>query len=311
MESGRNDFMQQYKAISLKLKKRFLRKPNLAEVSDQYTALGKQLQHQDCPHYAGMCSIAAAKCEQSMGNTAAEAQALAQGARQFFTAEADSHALLCPSIDEHLSAAVHCFSRAIDLYMQLQEPSLAAALCTEAGQCLRSIDRAPLAMSYLQRAVQLQNRCAMGYLDALQELAACQVETGDYSGALASFSEVYLIAQDRSMLGGRPMGAMASILASAEVMRLLLLLVLQPSAQKMPAEHAALLDRYLYDSPDEITPTKPSYLNEDVFLLLRSLVMAFESKDRESVRLLQSHLWPLLKAGENELLHEAVDRLCK
>ncbi|KAL1474822.1 hypothetical protein MTO96_020467 [Rhipicephalus appendiculatus] len=49
MEAGKNDFMQQYKTISLKLKKRFLRKPNLAEVSDQYTALGKQLQHQDCP----------------------------------------------------------------------------------------------------------------------------------------------------------------------------------------------------------------------------------------------------------------------
>uniref|UniRef100_A0A1E1XUW4 Factor VIII intron 22 protein n=1 Tax=Amblyomma sculptum TaxID=1581419 RepID=A0A1E1XUW4_AMBSC len=258
-----------------------------------------------------MCSLAAAKCEQSMGNTAAEAQALAQGARQFFTAEADSHALLCPSIDEHLSAAVHCFSRAIDLYVQLQEPSLAAALCAEAGQCLRSIDRAPMAMSYLQRAVHLQNRCAMGYVDALQELAACQIETGDYSGALASFTEVYVIAQERSMLGGRSMGAMATILASAEVMRLLLLLVLQPSTQRMPVEHAALLDRYLYDSPDEITPSKPSYLSEDVFLLLRSLVMAFESKDRESVRLLQSHLWPLLKAGENELLHEAVDRLCK
>lgn len=93
-----------------------------------------------------------------MGNSAAEAQALAQGARQFFNAEADYHTLLCPSIDEHLAAAVHCFSRAIDLYVQLQEPSLAAALCTEAGQCLRSIDRAHLAMSFLQRAVQLQSK---------------------------------------------------------------------------------------------------------------------------------------------------------
>ncbi|KAL3178814.1 hypothetical protein MRX96_009487 [Rhipicephalus microplus] len=310
MEAGKNDFMQQYKTISLKLKKRFLRKPNLAEVSDQYTALGKQLQHQDCPHYAGMCSLAAAKCEQSMGNSAAEAQALAQGARQFFTAEADYHALLCPSIDEHLAAAVHCFSRAIDLYVQLQEPTLAAALCTEAGQCLRSIDRAHLAMTFLQRAVQLQSKCALGYVDALQELATCQIETGDYSGALSSFTEVYTISQEKSMHGGRPMGAMATTLASAEIMRLLLLLVLQPSAQKMPAEHAALLDRYLYDSPEETTPSKPSYLNEDVFLLLQSLVMAFESKDRESVKLLQGHLWPLLKAEQNDLLHEAVDRLC-
>lgn len=311
MEAGKNDFMQQYKTISLKLKKRFLRKPNLAEVSDQYSALGKQLQHQDCPHYAGMCSLAAAKCEQSMGNAAAEAQALAQGARQFFAAEADTHALLCPSLDEHLAAAVHCFSRAADLYVQLPEPALAAALCTEAGQCLRSIDRAPLAMSFLQRAVQLQSKCALGYVDALQELATCQIETGDYSGALASFTEVYVIAQEKSLLGGRPMGAFATMLASTEVMRLLLLLVLQPSYQKMPAEHAALLDRYLYDRPQELSPSKPSYLDEDIFLLLRSLVMAFESKDRESARLLQSNLWPLLKANQNDLLHEAVDRLCK
>ncbi|KAL1474821.1 hypothetical protein MTO96_020466 [Rhipicephalus appendiculatus] len=141
-------------------------------------------------------------------------------------------------------------------------------------------------MSFLQRAVQLQSKCALGYVDALQELATCQVETGDYSGALSSFTEVYSISQEKRV-------------------------ILQPSAQKMPAEHAALLDRYLYDSPEETTPSKPSYLNEDVFLLLQSLVMAFESKDRESVKLLQGHLWPLLKAEQNDLLHEAVDRLCK
>ncbi|CAN8002764.1 unnamed protein product [Ixodes hexagonus] len=311
METSKHDFMVQYKNISLKLKKRFLRKPNLAEVSDQYSALGKQLQHQGCPHYAGMCSLAAAKCEQSTGNAAAEAQALAQGARQFFAAEAGSHALLCPSLDEHLAAAIHCYSRAVDLYVELPEPALAAALCVEAGQGLRSVGRSALAISFLQRAAQLQSRCALGYVDALQELASCQVETGDYSGALLSLTEVHTIAQEKSMFNGRPMGIFASMLASSEVSRLLLLLLLQPSTQRMPAEHARLLDRYLYDSPQELSPSKPSYLSEDVFLLLRSLVMAFESKDREAVKSLQSHLWPQLTSEQNDLLHEAVDRLCK
>ncbi|XP_002434250.2 40-kDa huntingtin-associated protein isoform X2 [Ixodes scapularis] len=310
METNKQDFMVHYKNISSKLKKRFLRKPNLAEVSDQYTALGKQLQHLDCPHYAGMCSLAAAKCEQSTGNAAAEAQSLALGARQFFEAEASNHALLCPSLDEHLANALHCYSRAVDLYIELPEPALAAALCMEAAHKLRSIERSALAVSFLQRAVKLQKPCALDYADALQELASCQVELGDYSGALESLTEVYGIAQEKSMYNGIPMGVFASMLASAEVSRLLLLLLLQPPTQKMPAEHARLLDRYLYDSPQELSPSKPSYLSEDVFLLLRSLVMAFESKDREAVKTLQDHLWSQLTAEQNDLLHEAVDRLC-
>uniref|UniRef100_A0A131XW66 Factor VIII intron 22 protein n=1 Tax=Ixodes ricinus TaxID=34613 RepID=A0A131XW66_IXORI len=257
-----------------------------------------------------MCSLAAAKCEQSTGNAAAEAQSLAQGARQFFEAEASNHALLCPSLDEHLANALHCYSRAVDLYIELPEPALAAALCMEAAHKLRSIERSALAVSFLQRAVKLQKPCALDYADALQELASCQVELGDYSGALESLTEVYGIAQEKSMYNGIPMGVFASMLASAEVSRLLLLLLLQPPTQKMPAEHARLLDRYLYDSPQELSPSKPSYLSEDVFLLLRSLVMAFESKDREAVRTLQDHLWSQLTAEQNDLLHEAVDRLC-
>lgn len=93
-----------------------------------------------------------------MGMPASEAQALAQAARQFFAAEADTHALLCPSLDEHLSAALHCYTRAIDIYVELPEVSLAAALCAEAAKSLRSIDRHNLALSFLKRAVKLQSK---------------------------------------------------------------------------------------------------------------------------------------------------------
>lgn len=69
-----------YKIISGKLKKRFsLRKPNLNEVSEQFSALSRDLK--DFKAYSGYCSLAVARCEHTMGNTAAEVNALLESAR--------------------------------------------------------------------------------------------------------------------------------------------------------------------------------------------------------------------------------------
>jgi len=72
----------QYKNISAKLKKRFLvRKPNFGEASEQFQALGRDLQ--DFPNYSGYCSLAAARCEQNLANTSSELHMLLQAARNF------------------------------------------------------------------------------------------------------------------------------------------------------------------------------------------------------------------------------------
>ncbi|RWS00606.1 factor VIII intron 22 protein-like protein [Dinothrombium tinctorium] len=75
------DFSQ-YKTISSKLKKRFLvRKPNLNEASEQFSALSRELKQ--FKSYSGYCHLAVARCEHSLGNSNNELMALLEAARLF------------------------------------------------------------------------------------------------------------------------------------------------------------------------------------------------------------------------------------
>lgn len=41
--------------------RRFLKKPNVADGRDQFSSLAKNFSQQDCPSYAGFCSLAQAR----------------------------------------------------------------------------------------------------------------------------------------------------------------------------------------------------------------------------------------------------------
>ena len=51
-----------------------------------------------------MCHLAIARCEQSVGNTACEAEALVAASRSYLRAERKIKAVCCPSIEDHLTA---------------------------------------------------------------------------------------------------------------------------------------------------------------------------------------------------------------
>lgn len=55
-----------------------------------------------------------------------------------------------------------------------------------------------------------------------------------------------------------------------------------------------------------LTSLSVTLLPENVFLLLQSVVMACQEKDTESLKSLQTELWPLLTAEQNHLLHLVV-----
>ena len=84
--------------------RRFLRKPNVSEASDQFgkllipvlykkkdvisnysyifpAKLAKKLKTTEEPQYEGMCHLAIARCEQSIGNANGEAEALISASR--------------------------------------------------------------------------------------------------------------------------------------------------------------------------------------------------------------------------------------
>jgi hypothetical protein len=76
-----SEFLAEFKGTHNKLKKRFLRKPNVAEAIDQFSKLAKKMHSREEPQYEGLCHLAVARCERSLGNTAGESEALVVAAR--------------------------------------------------------------------------------------------------------------------------------------------------------------------------------------------------------------------------------------
>ena len=112
--SGTNqDYLNEFKAISNKLKKRFLRRPNVAEASEQFARLAKRLRDNEEPHYEASCHLAVSRCEQSIGNTSGEVEALISAARAFLKAEMNLKQVGVPSFQENLLDSLDSFCNAI------------------------------------------------------------------------------------------------------------------------------------------------------------------------------------------------------
>uniref|UniRef100_A0A4W5PEK2 Coagulation factor VIII associated n=1 Tax=Hucho hucho TaxID=62062 RepID=A0A4W5PEK2_9TELE len=305
--AAEGDFLMRYRAVSNKLKKRFLRKPNVAEASEQFGQLAKELKQQDCLQYAAFCDLAMARCEQTLFNAPGEALALTDAARLFLLSEKENRALQAPGFDEHLQAALNCYSFAIKVYIEMNQPVMAASLSLELGNALKEMNRPGEAIVHYQRAAELQTQQPVESLLSMGEMATCKILTRDYDGALAVLTEMQLMCQERGLqLPGTstPVGAFLDIVAKCEISRVLLLMLLEPPPQKLLPEHAQTLERYAWESFDP--HSQVTFLPENVFLLLQSVVMACQEKDTESLKSLQPELWPLLSAELNHLLHLVV-----
>uniref|UniRef100_A0A8C7PNL8 Coagulation factor VIII associated n=1 Tax=Oncorhynchus mykiss TaxID=8022 RepID=A0A8C7PNL8_ONCMY len=249
--AAEGDFLMRYRAVSNKLKKRFLRKPNVAEASEQFGQLAKELKQQDCLQYAAFCDLAMARCEQTLFNAPGEALALTDAARLFLLSEKENRALQAPGFDEHLQAALNCYSFAI-----------------------KEMNRPGEAIVHYQRAAELQTQQPIESLLSMGEMATCKILTRDYDGALSVLTEIQLMCQERGLqLPGTstPVGAFLDIVAKCEISRVLLLMLLEPPPQKLLPEHAQTLERYAWESFDP--HSQVTFLPENVFLLLQSVVV--------------------------------------
>ncbi|KAG0730058.1 Factor VIII intron 22 protein [Chionoecetes opilio] len=177
---GAAGFLVQYRGISSKLKKRFLRKPNVAEASDEFGQLARELSDGEAWAQAGLCCVAVAKCEQTLLNASTEVSAVTQAARYFLKAETVNHQLHCPSFNEHLMTAISCFQHAIQLYNDQAKPALAASLAVELGQALRSLGKPSEALTYLCMATDLHAASPFHHLTCLGHIASCKIELGKW-----------------------------------------------------------------------------------------------------------------------------------
>nr|XP_054762882.1 40-kDa huntingtin-associated protein-like [Lytechinus pictus] len=271
--------------------------------------LAKVLHNQECPSYAALFSLAKARCEHTLANHPAEVHALVEAAHEFLDAEWSDRSMHCPNFEENLCAAINCYNHAVRVSIEHKQPALAATLCLQLGNSLRRLKKPAEAMGHYQKAAELQYQCPLDCLHSLRKVASCKIEIGDFDGALAVLTEMEYLVRDRGILGSnnQPIGAFSDILATCEISRVLLLMLLQPTPQRIRPEHAQTLEKYTWES-DESNPATEC-ITEEVFLLLQSVVMACQSKDSESLKKLQADLWCHLSAEQNHILHLVLEQI--
>lgn len=295
-ERNPSDFLTQYKSISNKLKKRFLRKPNASEPSDQFATLAAQCERCDLPQYAGLSWLAVAKCESSLGHVNEEATALVKAGRLYIQAE-NKNVIGC---EEHLQAGISSLSQAERLWGD--ENPLTAALCLETGNTLKNISPHSACGHYAKACSLLSDSPPLQLL-ALGKLASTKISIGDYHGALQVFTDMV---STINKISSHPLvGVYNDVLVRCEISRILLILLLRPSPQKISPDLAKLIEKYTWIGEPDYKTT--SWLGEELFFLLQSLVMASQCQELEAINEIESDLWKYFSNEQKDLLQAIID----
>eukprot|EP01116_Phalansterium_solitarium_P022776 TRINITY_DN764_c0_g2_i1.p1 TRINITY_DN764_c0_g2~~TRINITY_DN764_c0_g2_i1.p1 ORF type:complete len:322 (+),score=73.62 TRINITY_DN764_c0_g2_i1:47-1012(+) len=184
-----NDYVETYKSISAKLKKRniLLRKPPYPEAAEQFQALSLSLKRKNPKHpYAAFCLLALAKCEQALKNTTMEAIASIDAGHIYWSNQLDSSENAVLGFEEDLTQAVHCYLLAIKIYLSQKKFGLAASFYYEMADHMKTLEKLADAADYFQEAAQLQQTDSpMTAILSLQQAVSCNIRLRDYKSSCA------------------------------------------------------------------------------------------------------------------------------
>lgn len=243
--------------------------------------------------YAGLCLLAAARCQETLENTFSELNFLIKAGREFLMADKKDKNIGCSSIgQENIQAAVNCFGQALThCYNQPGFNTMSAGLALELALALGPT---PAGIQQLCKAIDI-----FPTIKAINTLASYYIKQGDYVSALQILNDFVEFVESYINAGAK--GNYNIILHRCEITRVLLLLILQPSPQRLAPSLAQVLEKYAWV---EETTDNDFNMNEDELLLLQSLVLSCQSHDYQALLELESELWPYLNIEQKELLHK-------
>ncbi|CAG9831789.1 unnamed protein product [Diabrotica balteata] len=290
-----NDLLDKYMTISNKLKKRFLKKPNVAEACESFSSLAKQCESLELPVYAGLCWIAAARCEGSLLNNTGETSCLIHSARQLMKAEEIDREICCETVyGEYLQAGLSSCAHAASRLSK--NCILPLCLDLEIIDFLKRINKPEYIESFAEDAVELSVEHCGSRIYALELMASHFIKTGDYLAALETFFEISKLLEKCV-----PNGFRSEILLKCEINSIFLLLILRPNPQKLAPHLTRILEKYTWgDTNDE--SLKACRMTSEIFYLLCSLVTICQSLDTSSLVDLESDFWKVLSKEQKELL---------
>merc|ERR1711913_227378 len=300
------DYLAEYRNISNKLKKRFLRRPNVSEASEQFRGLAKRLEDNEEPQYAAYCHLATGRCEATVGNHPGEIEAVTAAARNFLKSEIQVQTLKNPSFEFQLTSAVSCYSQAAKLQEDQGRPQLAGSLNMELANALWDLRKPREALHYYKRAADLFDKDILDVIQAKLKMVACHIKTMDFHNALLVLSEVANIAEQDEPL------QLLSVLENIEILRVILLLIIEPSSHNTSPHLLNVLEKYR-NAEDDLDLDKPisPYLTMEMSDLLQSLVMATDSINTESLLYLEDELYSHLTDQQRGVLRVLVSQTIK
>ena len=153
--------------------------------------------------------------------------------------------------------------------------------------------------TFFIRAAELRSSTILGHIHSLERVSDCYIEDGDYHSALSTLTE---IAEKAEQFGGKPPESVYAdvlkrfvtlhfrfmslafefniISKRCEVVRVLLLLLIEPTSQNVSPSLTQILEKYAWESEEpEATLAEETYLSQELFLLLQSLVMSVQLRD--------------------------------
>ncbi|XP_047031990.1 uncharacterized protein LOC124638893 isoform X1 [Helicoverpa zea] len=289
-------FNEQYMNINTKMKKRFMRKPNISEATNEFIALAIQCEHSDQPAFAGHAYVGAAKCEASVGHFLGEAEHYLAAARQFMKAEKKLKSLKFYSADrENLEAAIGCYIQAMNKYPE--KSPIRTSILMEIASDLVELNHKLEAASYYEQAIDTVTEGTMKVM-CLRNLLNLRIDCGKYDVALEIANQI---------ADGTETNIPEDVLAEVQVSRILLtLLVKPPEASKPPSLKKLLID-LMNDNEDNIISSVPAIpLNMDLRLKLQSIIICHTTGDIHSLISVTADTKHFLTIQQVELLQKLI-----
>jgi hypothetical protein len=284
------DHIERLRTIYSKLKKvRFgvvtSRKPKYGEAALDFQSLSRQFRQENCLEYAGLCLVQSSRCFSELKSSTSELQMLLEAASIFIEIELQLNESNTISNHENLSLALSTYQLAQKNLRDQNERYLAGLITFQVGLHLEMLEK-------FQESERLFSMALDSFQDLLsiqiciyQRLVNIRIDNEKYNLALQTTTTLIerLVKSSINDISYR------RLLASYDILRLFLLLILQPHPQRLRADYAKTLDAYTWESYEKLN-VPMSYLDETLFYLLQSITLAVQARDLKHIEQLEYDL---------------------
>ena len=228
--------------------------------------LAPKFLNSDMSEYAGLCWMAAAKCEQDLENPVTAVDFLIKAGNAFVQADQRAEELFPGSnTREHLTSAVRCYNDALNLLGD--DSAMSAGIIRKLKEICPNTEKSSQFHSPTHRICDLETS------------ARRHIQERRFLAALDQLTEIFDILQEE-----KPEDSVMDTLGEVEVLLLLLLLLLKLPPGRQSPIHMKILTKYSMDNTDILKEKISSSIPDEYLVALLNLSCACDSKDSSAVR---------------------------